>query len=100
MDLHRQHLRPPPRQYLDFRHEARGNPVADEVREALLQTERVAYAADVAAPVLDAEQQRAARCVGEGNDRLHHTQGSGEVALELQCLALRPPEDLDEVHGR
>ena len=100
MDLHRQHLRPPPRQYLDFRQEPRGNPVVDEDCDALLQTERVAHAPDVAAPVLDAKQQRSARGVCKGNDRLHHTEGSGEVTLELQRLALRPLEDLDEVHSR
>jgi alkanesulfonate monooxygenase SsuD/methylene tetrahydromethanopterin reductase-like flavin-dependent oxidoreductase (luciferase family) len=70
--------------------------IADEVREALFEVQGCGHAANVAGPVLDADKERAARGVGEGNDGLDHPVGSGEIALELQRLALRAFEQLEQ----
>ena len=63
------------------------------------QIEGIAHAAHVPALVLDADKQRSARGVGEGDDRLERAVRGGEVALELEDLALRALEQLDEVHA-
>jgi hypothetical protein len=97
--LHGQHLRATPRQDLELRHESGDDVVADQVGEALLQIEGIAHAAHVSALVLDADKQRSARGIGEGDDRLERAVRGGEVALELEGLALRALEQLDEVHA-
>lgn len=99
VDLYCQHLGAAPGQDLDFRHEPGDDQVADQVRQALLQIQRLAYAADMPAPVLNAEEQRPAGRVREGNDRLEHTLRRGQIALELQRLALGALKQLDEVHA-
>jgi hypothetical protein len=58
--LQSQHLRLPPGQDLDLRHEPRADPVADEVGETLLLIQRVGHAAHIAAAILHPDQQGAA----------------------------------------
>src|SRR2546426_6190912 len=99
VDLDRQHLRTTPGQDLDFRHEPRNDQVADQVRQALLQIERLSYTADVPLSVLHTQGQYPAGRVGKGNDRLQRALRRGELALKLEGLALGALEDLDEVHG-
>jgi hypothetical protein len=91
-----QHLRPSPGPDLDLRHKARADPVADEVGETLLLIQWVGNAAHVSAAVVDADQKRAASGVGEGDDRFQRPIRRGEVTLELQRLALRPLEQVEE----
>lgn len=73
--------------------------VADQVGQALLQIKGLAHAAHVPALVLDADKQRSARSVDEGDDRLERAHRGGEVALEREGLALRALEQFDEVHA-
>jgi len=88
MDLQRQHMRPAPGEDLDLGDDTRADAVADEAGDPLLDIQRVQYATDVPTSVLDANEQRAARGVGECHDRLERPVRRGEVALELQGLAL------------
>ena len=99
MHLECQHLLLSPGQDLDLRHEARADPVADGVGESLLLIQWVGNAAHVSAAVVDADQKRAASGVGEGEDRIQRPIGRGEVTLELQRLALRPLEQVEQVHS-
>jgi hypothetical protein len=101
MNLKRQHLRPAPPEDLYLRDDPRTNQIADEAGRALLEIERIGHSTDMPAPILHPDQQRPARGVGEGYDRLEGSAGGGEVALELQRLPLRALEDLHEVqHAR
>lgn len=99
MDLHSQHLRPAPGEDLDLGDDARSDAVAKAAGEPLLDINWVGYAADVPAPVFHTDEQGPARGVGEGHDCLQRPVGRGEVALELQRLALRELEELHEVHN-
>ncbi|MEX2609316.1 MAG: hypothetical protein WEA24_05160 [Gemmatimonadota bacterium] len=69
--------------------------VADQVGQPLLHVERSGYTSNVAAAVLNANQQCAARRIGDCHDRLERTMWRGKITLELQRLALRPPQDLE-----
>jgi len=95
-----QGLRSAPGKDLDLRHDPRADAVTDEVGHSLLQVEGVRYTADVASSVLDADEQRSARRVGEGHDRLEHSVRRRHVAFELERLPLRALQDLEEVHAR
>ena len=96
MDVQRKHLRPAPGEDLDLWHEPGADPVADEVGQAFFQIERFGNPPNVPALVLHADQQRPARGVGKGHDRLARLVGRGEVPLELQRLTLRALEDFEQ----
>lgn len=101
MDQHGQDLRAAPGEDLDLGHEPGVDPVADEAGQPLLHVQRIRYAANVAASVLDTDQQRPIRGVGERHDRLQGPVGRGEIALEFQRLALRALENILQVgHAR
>lgn len=97
LHLQGQHLRLPPGQDLDLRHQPRADPVADQVGEPLLLIQRVSNAAHVAAAILHPDQQRAAGCVGEGHDRFQRPIRRGKITLDLQRLALRALEQVEQV---
>jgi hypothetical protein len=73
--------------------------IADQVREPLLHVEGLRDAAYVASLVLHAEEKGPAGGVREGDDGLEDPVGAGKLALELERLAFRPCEQVDEVHG-
>ena len=97
--LHRQHLSATPRKDLELWEDSRDDVVANQARQALLHLERIAHAAHVPALVLDADKQHSARGVGKGDDCLERTLRGGEIALELEGLAFRTLEQLDEIHA-
>jgi hypothetical protein len=88
IDLHGQHLRTAPGQDLDLGHQSRSDQVAARVGQSLLQVERIANATDPPALVLNAHEHRSTRGVGEGDYGSECSLRSGEIALELERLAL------------
>jgi hypothetical protein len=75
-----------PREDLDFRHQARSDPVAHQIRESLLHVKRLADAANMASLVFHADQQCPAGGADGGDDR--RVPGPSPRA---DCLGLRAP---------
>ena len=65
---------------------------------AALPYQRVGHAAHVAAAILHPDQQGAACSVGEGHNRFQRAIRRGKITLELQRLALRALEQVEQIH--
>jgi hypothetical protein len=98
MHLHGQDVSAAPRQDLQLGHQPRNDVVANQIGQALFQVQWVAHTAHVSRSILDADEQRAARRVGERNQGLQRALRGGEVALEFQRLALCTLEEVEEIH--
>ena len=67
-NLGHEHMRLAPRNDLDVRNQTRLDAVRDEIGESLLSGQRIGHAANGTGVVLDADDQRASRRVGESDD--------------------------------
>ena len=98
VDLDRQQLLVPVAHYLQVRQQPRPDRVADQIRRAFFQIQRLGDAADVPGSVLDSDEYGAARRISERHDRAQEPLGRGKVPFELQGLALGFAQCLGEVH--
>ena len=77
----------------------RGDTAADtQVRHPFPVGERVGNPDNLARPVLDADQDRPAGSVRECDHRAQQPLRRGQIALELEDLALGAAEDFGAVH--
>jgi len=86
MRLHGQDVGASPRQDLELGDQPRNDVVADQVGQALFHVQWLAHTAYVARPILDADEQRAARRVGERDEGLQRTSGADRSRLNSSVL--------------
>ena len=98
MDLDRHHMGLAIRQNLEIRQQARGDAVRDQAGDPLFQGERVGNPTYVPSPILDSDEDNAARGVGEGDHSSQQSLGRRQVALELEGLAFGVAQCVEEVH--
>jgi hypothetical protein len=98
MNLDGEHVTATPRDDVELWNKPRKNMVADEIRQALFEVERIAHAADVPGAILDPDDHGPSRRVREGHDASQHAVGGRQIALELKSLPLRSFENVEQVH--